>query len=81
MPYRKLYNGVQREDAKPVPDLAFELLSYVPLHNILYCIFPILYSPLGHSLVRMLRYKLIPQLDDLELFNFGVIHAAQTYVI
>ena len=36
MPYRMLCNDVQREGAKPSPDLAFGLFCYVPLHNIRY---------------------------------------------
>lgn len=36
MPYRLLCDDVQREGAKPSPDLAFGLFYYVPLHNIWY---------------------------------------------
>jgi hypothetical protein len=36
MPYRLLCNDVQREGAKPRPDLASGLFYYVPLHNIWY---------------------------------------------
>src|SRR6266566_10107647 len=35
-PYRLLCNDVQREDAKPSPDLASWLYSNVPLHKIRY---------------------------------------------
>ncbi len=36
MLYRFLCNAMQREGAKPNPDLAFGLFCYVPLHKIWY---------------------------------------------
>jgi len=36
MLYRFLCNALQREGAKPNPDLAFGLFCYVPLHKIWY---------------------------------------------
>ena len=36
MPYRFLCNDVQRDGAKPSPDLAYGLFCYVPFHNIWY---------------------------------------------
>ena len=39
MLYRFLCNALQREGAKPNPDLAFGLFCYVPLHKIWYGIY------------------------------------------
>ena len=36
MPYRIVCNGVEREGAKPSPDLVSGLSCNVPLHNIRY---------------------------------------------
>lgn len=36
MPSRKLCNDVERESAKPIPDLASGFFCYVPLHNFRY---------------------------------------------
>jgi hypothetical protein len=33
MPYRMLWNDVEREGAKPGPELVSGLFCYVPLHN------------------------------------------------